>query len=592
MSDIERRLALVRKKMRQERIDAWIVTGTDPHLSEYVAQRFRTRQWISGFTGSAGTVVITDNQALLWTDSRYFLQAERQLASSPYSLQRLDTPGVVDHGAWLAEHLSAGSRVGIDPATLSVVAARTLASTLSNKGLALVFTSDWFDELWEDRPPLPRSNVVPVDESIAGESRASKIQRIREACHRTGCTHTILSSLDDISWTLNLRGDDIPYNPVFFAYMLIRPDSVYLFTDKRHFSFSLQGELAKEIHILPYEEATKFLSVHLNKADVLYLCSEKTNMLLYEAIPKEMMIVEGRDFSTDFKAAKSAIELEGMRHAHVLDGIAMVRLLSLLSRSKAQGFSELAVAQTVHRMRSESSEYLGPSFFPIAGFGPHGALAHYEATAQSSSILEGDGLLVLDSGGQYLTGTTDITRTLLIGKASQEMKKDYTLVLKGNLALGAQRFIAGTSGYQLDVLARQFLWQHGITYGHGTGHGVGFRLCVHEGPQNISPKPVQVPLVQGMVISDEPGVYREGMYGVRIENLVAVKEDGSNAFGSFLSFEVLTLCPFERALIAMDLITNQERLMIDAYHKWVYEELSPFLEAEDRLWLHQATLPL
>ena len=591
MSGVAQRLEMVRNIMREQRVDAWIVNGSDPHVSEYVAPRWNTRSWLSGFTGSAGTIVVTLDKALLWVDSRYYIQGAQQIAGTPFELMKLDAPSVPDHVQWLASNIPANGVVGIDGLTMTVSATKALASTLSKKEIALKYTGDWFDSIWKDRPAVPSGSVNQMDSAVAGFSAEAKLQKIRQSCSELGCTHTIVSSLDDIAWILNLRGSDIPYNPVFLGYLLIGGQDAVLFTNPDRFTAQLKADLSQYVVVREYHDVHQYLGSAFSETDVVYYSPDKTTVRIRESIPASIALVEGRDISTTLKARKSPVEIEGMRRAHVLDGIAMVKLLAKVSRN-SETYNELTIAELLVACRKEHEEYLGPSFSPIAGFGAHGALAHYSATVDSSAVLEGNNLLVLDTGGQYKTGTTDITRTLLFGEATEQMRKDYTLVLKGNLSLAAQRFPAGTNGYQLDVLARQFLWQTGYNYGHGTGHGLGFCLNVHEGPQNISTKPIAVPLEVGMVISDEPGVYREGLHGVRIENLVVVQHAGTTEFGEFLAFDVLTLCPFERRLVDTNLLTEAERQMVDAYHGWVYSELSDKLPQDDAAWLREATLPL
>ncbi len=591
MSTIDQRLEAIRARMRAEKIDAWIVTGTDPHVSEYVASRWNTREWLSGFTGSAGTIVVTLDKALLWVDSRYYIQGAQQIEESSYTLQRLESPGVLNHVQWLAEHLPSGARVGVEGQSITIAANRIVLKNFTHKNISIVYTTDWFEDVWSDRPPIPAEKVTALPINVAGTSPIAKIEKIRETYTGFGCTHTFISSLDDIAWILNLRGSDIAFNPVFLSYLLIGSEEVVLFTDKRRLNREQMDALTEVLEVREYEEVFSHLEKTFQDSSVLYLSPDKTNVRIQESIPSYVRIVEGRDISTDLKASKSPVEIEGMRRAHLLDGIAMVKFLATVSRQE-KTYTELTLAEELVRCRSEHPEYVGPSFSPIAGFGPHGALAHYSASESSSVDLVGDGLLVLDTGGQYATGTTDITRTLLFGEASKQMKQDYTLVLKGNLALAAQRFPVGTCGYQLDVLARQFLWQAGCSYGHGTGHGVGFCLNVHEGPQNISPKPLLVALKEGMILSDEPGIYREGVHGVRLENLVVVQPAITTEFGEFLAFDVLTLCPFERKLIDVSLLSKTEREMVDAYHGWVYSELHDKLNVEDAQWLREATLPL
>ena len=493
MSEIEQRLSAIRQHMQQQQIDAWIITGSDPHGSEYVAPRWRTRAWISGFTGSAGTVVITANRALLWVDSRYFIQAEQEIADTSFELMKLDTPSVTDYKQFLVDSLDYGAVVGTCHLYMTMAAARALRAAFAPKKLSLVFTDDWFDNVWTDRPAIPCNRVTEMSQEIAGVSAQEKIEHIRARLVENTCSHTIISSLDDIAWILNLRGDDIPYNPVFMAYLMISLTDVVLFTDVAHFDDALLEHLTQLCTLRQYDEVFSSCSAACNQIDVLYLCPEKTNMRLQSTIPVRVTIMEGRDISTELKARKTPVEIEGMRRAHLLDGIAMVTLLAQLDRESTV-FTEVSLAQRLAELRSMHEEYIGPSFAPIAGYQSHGALNHYSASEASDRELTGNGLLVLDTGGQYTCGTTDITRTLVFGEPTEQMKQDYTRVLKGNLALASQRFPQGTFGYQLDVLARQYLWQAGLSYGHGTGHGVGFCLNVHEGPQNISPKTITAPL--------------------------------------------------------------------------------------------------
>lgn len=591
MSEIERRLSAIRQHMQQQQIDAWIVTGSDPHGSEYVAPRWRTRAWISGFTGSAGTVVITAERALLWVDSRYFIQAEQQIAGTSFELMKIDTPQVPDYVQFLVDTLEYDSVVGTCHLYMTMATARALRAAFAPKQISLVFTDDWFTSVWSDRPEIPCNRVMIQPQEIAGASAQEKIEQIRALLVEKKCSHTIISSLDDIAWILNVRGDDIPYNPVFMAYLMISLTDVVLFTDSAHFDEKLTEHITQLCTLCQYDEVFSSCSAACNHIDVLYLCPEKTNMRLQSTIPVRVTIIEGRDISTELKARKTPTEIEGMRRAHLLDGIAMVTLLAQLDQEPTI-FTEISLAQRLAELRSMHEEYMGPSFAPIAGYQEHGALNHYSASEESDRELAGNGLLVLDTGGQYTCGTTDITRTLLFGEPTEQMQRDYTLVLKGNLALAAQRFPRGTCGYQLDVLARQYLWQTGLSYGHGTGHGVGFCLNVHEGPQNISPKPIIAPLDVGVILSDEPGIYRTGEYGIRLENLVVVQRDASTVFGEFYAFEVLTLCPFERKLIVKDMLNESELTMLNAYHRWVYEELSDRVPESVATYLKEATLPL
>ncbi len=589
MSESNERVAKLRTQLRENGLDAWVINGTDPHQSEYVCPRWRSREWISGFTGSAGTVVVTADQALLWVDSRYFIQAQEQIEGTEFVMMKVDTPSYPDPYAYLKETLPKKSRVGIDQATLTVAAKQALEQTFSDD-LVLVPSDDLIDGIWIDRPPVPSEPVVGIETELAGFSSVQKLAMVRLAMVQKGASCTLLSSLDDIAWLTNLRGNDVSYNPVFLSYLLVGKEKAWLFTNPKRFSEELRELVASDFEILDYDAAVPTLSSVFTEDDVVYYNPEKTNLLL-SATFNNLKTVTGRDFSTDLKASKNETELQGMRRAHLLDGVALVNFLSGLDRFHGS-YTEIELSNLLREQRLRNPECLGESFSPISGWASHGAMCHYSANKESNAPITGNGLLVLDTGGMYKTGMTDVTRTLLFGKPTDEQIRDYTLVLKGNLALASARFPEGTCGYQLDVLARQYLWQQGLSYLHGTGHGLGFRLNVHEGPQSISPKPIAVPLKKGMVISDEPGLYKEGRHGIRIENIVAVREDVKTEFGQFLSFEVLTLCPFERDLIDKTLLTPQEITMVDAYHRWVHAELKDLVDPSALPYLEQATRSL
>ncbi|MCF0237732.1 MAG: aminopeptidase P family protein, partial [Sphaerochaetaceae bacterium] len=457
------------------------------------------------------------------------------------------------------------------------------------KNLNIIAEDDILNTIWSDRPSMPDYPIVSLDKEITGATIEEKVNKIRMLGQKNKEDVFLLTALDDIAWTLNLRGQDIENTPVFMAYLVISKDSVDLFTPKARFT----NVIPQGYNVHEYDEISSFLE-NLNNVKVR-LDPETTNMLLFNSINKgnNVTISEGRSYATDLKACKNEVELDGIRVAHVLDGVAMVNFLAMVKR-KDYDFTELSIAQALEDERSCEEEYLGPSFSTIAGFGSHGAIVHYSATEETDVSLTGNGLLVLDSGGQYTGGTTDITRTILFGEATQEQKDDYTMVLKGHLALCSQVFPEGTTGHQLDVLAHQFLWQKGMDYYHGTGHGVGHRLSVHEGPMRISSKAgkEQIPLKEGMVISDEPGLYKENSHGIRIENLIAVTKAMETEFGKFLTFEVLTCCPYERELINKDLLTEEEISMVDSYHSWVYETLKDMVEETSLSYLEEATKAL
>ena len=583
---VNERVEALRTQMKKAGLSAWIINGTDPHQSEYVCDRWHARRWISGFTGSAGTVIVTMDKALIWVDSRYFVQCAAQISGSVFEMRKIDGPEASSPLDFLRQNFGKGGKVGISAETLMI----TADERYRQNGIDIRATDDLLDVIWTDRPSMPENPVIKMDDSLCGMSAQEKINKIREMGHQKNEGYHLISSLDDIAWILNLRGSDINDTPVFLAHLLIGPDSVRLFTPKARFR-----DVKPECYdVLPYDEVATVLSAL--KDTVIRINPERINMKMLNAISKaeNVTISRGREYSTDLKAVKNPTELEGMRTAHILDGVALVNFLAMVKRNEFD-FTEVSIAKALSDEREMEEDYLGPSFNTIAGFGAHGAVVHYSATEETDIPITGNGLLVLDSGGQYTCGTTDVTRTLLFGKATQEQKEDYTLVLKGHLALAGQIFPKGTTGHQIDALAHQFLWQKGMDYFHGTGHGVGYRLSVHEGPQRISSKQGTgdpVPLEAGMVISDEPGIYKEGKHGIRIENLVAVTEAMKTEFGQFLTFEVLTCCPYERDLIDKDMLTQDEIDMVDEYHRWVREMLIDMVDESSRDYLISATEPL
>ncbi|MFA6846530.1 MAG: aminopeptidase P family protein [Sphaerochaetaceae bacterium] len=587
---IDERVETLRGLMEDKGIDCWYINGTDPHQSEYVCPRWRSRAWISGFSGSAGTVVITAKEALLWVDSRYFIQGAHQIEGTCFSLMKLDYENTPSPLSWIAQHLEKGQSVGIDNSTLMITFKSEMEKSFQEKEIKLVGMEDLLDKLWKERPLVPSSKVVGLDTSLAGVSRSEKFGQVRGQLSLLGCEYTVLCALDDIAWITNLRGDDVRYNPVFLSYFLLGKNKAWLFTNPQRFSESLLQEVQKDMEVLPYEDAAKVIAQIVRKGDRVYLNPDKTNMLIADALSKAVLVT-GRDFTTDLKARKNNVELEGMRRSHLLDGVALVNFLASLDTDNPH-YDEYQLTELLYQQRTRAKECIGESFGPIAGFSENGAMCHYSASKESSKPIVSDGLLVLDTGGMYTCGMTDVTRTVLFGKATPEQKKDYTLVLKGHLALAAARFPQGTCGYQLDVLAKQFLWQNGLNFFHGTGHGVGFRLNVHEGPQNISGRPVAVPLEVGMVTSDEPGLYKEGRHGIRIENLIVVQNGEKTEFGQFYQFEVLTVCPYERKLIDIRMLTSSELKQVNDYHAWVYAMLRDLVDPSSREYLEAATRPL
>ena len=583
---INEKVDALRQQMAKAGLSAWIINGTDPHQSEYVCSRWASRCWISGFSGSAGTVIVTMDRALIWVDSRYFVQCADQIRGTVFEMRKIDGPEATRPIDFLTENFGGGQKIGISAETLMIAA----MDRYKSKGLEIVAMDDLLDEIWKDRPAMPENPVVSLVDSLTGMSVQEKFSRLREKGHQNNEDYQLISSLDDIAWILNLRGSDITDTPVFLAHLLIGPDCVKLFTPLARF----RDTKPEGYEVLPYDAVASELS---SLKDVtVRLNPERINMKMKNALDaaSNVKISKGREYSTDMKAVKNETELDGMRIAHILDGVALVNFLALVDRDEYD-FTELSIAKALSDERELEEDYLGPSFGTIAGFGAHGAVVHYSATEETDIPICGNGLLVLDSGGQYTCGTTDITRTLLFGEATQEQREDYTLVLKGHLALSSQVFPKGTTGHQIDALAHQFLWQRGLDYFHGTGHGVGHRLSVHEGPQRVSSKQgtgEPVALEPGMVLSDEPGIYKEGRHGIRIENLVAVTEAMETEFGKFYTFEVLTCCPYERRLIVKEMLSPQELDMVNDYHQWVRDMLLPMVDESARDYLIRATEPL
>ena len=578
--------------MNARGVEAWIVPSTDPHLGEYLPARWQARSWISGFAGSAGTVVVTADRAGLWTDSRYFLEAEQALEETEIELHRLGTSGVLDYPAWLANALGAGSTVGVSAQTIAVSAYRALETTLHSAGIDLSAGDDPFGEIWTDRPNLPSDSAYLLASEITGRSRAEKIAELRGTLVMQGVTHCLVATLDDIAWLLNLRGSDVPYNPLVCAWVLVGPETTDFCVDRAKFDADAARDLESDgIRFQPYGAIEALLRA-LPPSARLFLDPARTNMALAAAIPVTCARIEARHIVTSWKAIKNETERAHIRRAHVRDGVALTRFLCWLDSAWQTGtLTELSVSETLREFRSSGEHYVGESFRTIAGFGPHGAVVHYSVTPESSLPIHPDNLLLLDSGAHYRDGTTDITRVIPIGTPTPEQRTDFTLVLKAHIALATARFPAGTNGHRLDVIARSVLWRYLRNYGHGTGHGVGFFLNVHEGPQKIAAEPNDAAVLPGMLTSNEPGIYRPGRYGIRIENLMLTQEPEESEFGSFLSFETVSLCPIDNRLIDDSLLNEEERTWVNDYHARVRSELLPHLAGADAQWLMSRTEP-
>ena len=587
-----RRVAQLRRYMEDHGISAFIFPSTDPHCGEYVPRHWETRKWISGFDGSAGTAVVTLTDAALWTDSRYFLAAEEQLAGTPFRLMRERIPGTPEITEWLAQVLPAGSRVGIDAWVNTIALRRSLAQGLAAHGLQLVAAGDPAADLWTDRPPIPDSPVEVHPLSCAGEPASHKLARLRARLGEMGAGAMLVGKLDEVAWLTNLRGCDVHCCPVAVGYVLVTPQEAVLYISPRKTDARVQDYLHSQgISTRPYTALAADLS-GLGASSIL-LDPDRCNSQVADCLPPGCRIVEALSPIATFKAVKNEAEQEGFRRAMLRDGVAMARFLHwLVPAVEAGGQTELSVAARLEQLRSEQPLYRGLSFDTIAGYGPHGAIVHYEPTPESDAPLQARGLLLLDSGAQYTDGTTDITRTIALGPLTPQECADYTLVLKGHIRLAMVRFPAGSSGTQLDVLARYAMWQQGINYLHGTGHGVGSCLNVHEGPHQIRMNYMPAPLVAGMTVTNEPGIYRAGLHGVRIENTMLITRFMEGEYGEFLQLEPLTLCPIDKKPILTDMMQPDEMAYLNAYHARVYDALSPHLDEAERAWLREATSPL
>ncbi len=593
MSSFTENLALLQAIMKENSITAYIVPSTDPHLGEYVPDHWQLIAWLTGFTGSAATVVITDSFAGLWTDSRYFIQAESQLPGSGFVLMKPSVSEKKDFISWLTDNLNPGSKIALDGRIFSIKQTRSIEKTLEGKNISFDFNCDLISELWTDRPPIPCSLAFDHSTQFCGKERSVKITEVREQMKIKEADYHLLTSLDDIMWLLNIRGSDIKYSPLLISFAIVGEEQILLFTDESKIPLKLASEFDRlEIVLLPYEETAGILS-SLSSDSTILLNPVTTSSSLFNSIPYGMKIIEDLTITTRLKAIKNIVEIDSIRHVMVKDGVALTKFFYWFEQNSGSDLvSELSIGEKLKSLRSENENYLGPSFSIIVAYNEHGALPHYSPTTESDIVIGKEGILLVDSGGQYLDGTTDITRTIGIGKPSDRQKRDFSLVLKGTINLALVRFPAGTRGYQIDLLARKALWEAGLNYGHGTGHGVGFCLNVHEGPQNIgqgSGTDPETVLEPGMLISDEPAIYREGEYGIRIENLILCREDKETEFGRFLKFDTVSLCYIDKSMIDISLLDQKEIDWLNSYHAEVYDKISPFLLAEERLWLEEKT---
>ena len=585
MAVINERIASLRDVMRKAGVAACIIPGTDPHASEYIADYWKERVWISGFTGSAGTAVVTLTKAGLWTDSRYFLQGEEELKGSGMDLMKMGLPETADIIPWLIDTLKPGEKVAVNAQMFSVNAYAAMKSELETVGIELV-SIDLMKEVWTDRPDLPKKPFYVFDLKYSGQSTTDKIAATRAEMAKLRSQVFVMSALDDIAWLFNIRGNDVDFNPVVIAYALVEENDVTLFVDQDKLTEETKTYLASVgVRIKAYDAIYSVLE-QIESSKTVLIDGAKLNRALYESIPAACTKRNAMSPVFKLKSIKNEVEMAGVRQAMVKDGVALTRFFIWLEENlKSGNLNEVSVDQKLYEFRSKQENFKGESFSTIAGYGPHGAIVHYRAVPESASTLKPENLFLLDSGGQYLEGTTDITRTVALGTPTVKQKIDFTLVLKGHIALATAKFPSGTRGSQLDILARKAMWDLGINYGHGTGHGVGHFLNVHEGPQNIRMDENPISLQEGMFMSNEPGLYRTNQYGIRTENLIHVIKAEKTEFGEFLKFETVTLFPIDKELIDVEMMSDEDIDWLNNYHKRVYDSLAQKLDENEREWL-------
>lgn len=591
---INERVGRLRSWMKENGFTAFVFPSSDPHNSEYVADHWKSREWISGFSGSAGTAVVTLEHAALWTDSRYFIAAEKELNGTGFQLMKLRMEGTPSVSEWLASELSTYEKavVGQDGNVNSFAEVAAMEQELATKGNITVQTdADPMAELWTDRPVIPDNMVSLHPLEYSGESTSSKVSRVRKQLLDCGADGLLVTALDEIAWVLNLRGSDVHCNPVFVSYLLISPENITLYINNVKLPDDVKAYLMSEhIDVQAYESVVEGLRLYVGKSLLVDMSS--TNYSLATAVSFEK-VCSGVSPIASMKAVKNKVEQDGFRAAMLRDGVAVVKFLAWLkSAVEAGGQTEISLDERLTALRAEQPKFKGISFDTIVGYEAHGAIVHYEATPETDIPVQPHGLVLIDSGAQYLDGTTDITRTIALGELSEEQRRVYTLVLKGHIQLDRCRFPAGACGSQIDALARAPMWREGYNYMHGTGHGVGSYLNVHEGPHQIRMEWRPAPLQAGMTVTNEPGIYLEGKFGVRIENTLLIVPAESTAFGDFLKFETLTLAPIDTAPIVLEMLSTEEREWLNNYHRRVYESLSPYLEGNEKEWLRKATLPI
>ena len=591
-TNIPERIAALREAMKQHKIDAYIIPTSDPHMSEYPADCWKYREWISGFTGSAGTVIITADKAGLWTDSRYFLQASTQQEGTGIELFKMMLPETPTIPEFLTHELKEGQTVGLNGETYSLADARSLEKALAEKEIKLNTNASLIDPIWKERPAIPEAPMFEMPIELSGKSTEDKLIDINKMLHKAGADCTILSALDEVAWTFNIRGTDVAYNPVVISYAFVSEKESVLFVNPKKIPAEIAEHLKKEgVTLADYGMLATFLS-RLPEQTRVFIDSKRTNVAIYNALPKSSILIEGTSPANHLKSIKNETEIKGFRNAVLKDGIAMTKFYFWLEKMLKAGekVTELSAAAKLTALRSEQPQYVMDSFASISSYGPHGAVVHYSPTPETDTELKTDSLYLLDSGAQYLDGTTDITRTIaLCDEPSEQMKKDFTRALKGTIGIAKCKFPAGIRGCLIDAFARKALWDAGINYLHGTCHGIGHCLNVHEGPQSIRMEENPVILEPGMVMSDEPAMYRPGEYGIRTENMILIRKDSETEFGKFLGFETLTLCYIDTKLVIPSMLSVREHAWLNKYHQMVYDLVSPHLTEEEKAWLKEKT---
>ncbi len=587
---IDQKIKSLRKVMKEKGIDAYIANTGDPHQSEYIAEHYKSRIWISGFTGSAGTVVITQDEAILWADGRYFIQAEDELKATEYKIMKMGIPGYPTYIQWLKNTLNKGDTLGFNGKVFAQSEVEKIKNKFKGKDIKINDQHDLFYEIWKDRPALPLKDAFIHELKYTGKTSEEKIEEVRNEMKKNAIDYTLIGSLDDIAWLYNIRGKDISHSPVVLSYGLISMNKAYLFVDSEKINKEVELFLKEnKIEIKDYNEIIEYVE-DIEDGSRILLDKERINRWIYKSIPSKTKIFNEMDITTKLKGRKNPTEIKNQKNAYIKDGLAITKFLYWLDQNMGEiEISEISAADKLLEFRKEQEGFIEPSFNTISAYKENAAMMHYAASEESNAILKKEGLYLVDSGGQYFDGTTDTTRTIALGKISEEEKRDFTLTLKGLINLGSARFLYGATGHSLDVLARYPLWQEGIDYKCGTGHGIGYLLNVHEGPHRIAPIVNKIVLEDGMVVSIEPGVYKSGSHGIRIENVVIVEKDIKTESGQFMKFETLSFVPIDLNAIDKNLLLENEIDWLNKYHEEVYEKLSIYLSEEEKSWLKEKT---